>query len=828
MFKKIILFSLFFFFSSSFAYGANYTVSSGLVNCSEYPIISNVNGHKFILSSINTSASTSGSFTCEEHGYWSGYRSSWISLNTHFSCPNDEYASQIEYSGSNYRIFCKYRDDTPPTEGDLIINPTSGTGLLANNSQNFQINIGNNGGAPINYIETRFENWNTINSLLAGNFISLSPVLNMTVSTQNVDNDRQANGSREYTLDFINVCDEAGNCTNTLSDRNYPIYANSTNLGVADVTTNEIDDLNNVADGSTRDFTITLKDVYGNNIVLATGINRTIDFNFNTNNTLYLNQYTRSGDSSVFTSIPNSGTFSNRFPLGNGIITSFNGQNSSNGNYNFGFNVYTPTYQTYMADPNGRFDINSISSDINGILGANSGISINNSSTQARFNPLYNTTFSGELVTYGFMEGTVQRSQVGVSKNAFSLNNGNLREIYLEYGSGARESVPRLKMSYSQSGNPTNTMGEGNPNYTQFISPSFSVQDYPLRTKIIQGTGSISDLNKTYLSSHIRYELDGHDVIYNSDIIGKGNYWEDLVANNNTYQVGLKILGIGSSKNNGEIITDQFANDLKILGNIYKSSLKKDVTTNAYSTIKSVTPINGTSPYQINELNDFSLNSDGTKLKNNSILYFGNINGARVDLGDGNETASGSKTIIIEGGNLYIRNNIRYANSNSILGIIVLKDANGNGGNIYIDPSVTRIDATIFTERSIVSYDGTNIIDGDADADVLNNQLFIFGTVFSENTIGGSRTDPLKCPYYISSLSCTVTNAQIYDLNYLRRYYIYDSDGDGDVDNSDVAANGGINYAGTFNVTSYPYARYPVVINYNPLLASFPPPLFTK
>jgi hypothetical protein len=81
----------------------------------------------------------------------------------------------------------------------------------------------------------------------------------------------------------------------------------------------------------------------------------------------------------------------------------------------------------------------------------------------------------------------------------------------------------------------------------------------------------------------------------------------------------------------------------------------------------------------------------------------------------------------------------------------------------------------MFTEKSIVSYDGINTLNGDTDADVLNNQLYIYGSVFSENTIGGSRLSLWKCPYYISSLSCTIETAQTYDLNYLRRYFIYDS-----------------------------------------------------
>jgi hypothetical protein len=60
MLKKLLFFSVFFFLSNPFAYGAtSYSISSNMTNCSEYPTISNVSGHKFIPSSINTSAPTS-------------------------------------------------------------------------------------------------------------------------------------------------------------------------------------------------------------------------------------------------------------------------------------------------------------------------------------------------------------------------------------------------------------------------------------------------------------------------------------------------------------------------------------------------------------------------------------------------------------------------------------------------------------------------------------------------------------------------------------------------------------------------------------------------
>ena len=31
--------------------------------------------------------------------------------------------------------------------------------------------------------------------------------------------------------------------------------------------------------------------------------------------------------------------------------------------------------------------------------------------------------------------------------------------------------------------------------------------------------------------------------------------------------------------------------------------------------------------------------------------------------------------------------------------IIVLKDDNGNGGNVYVDPDVTRVHATVFADK---------------------------------------------------------------------------------------------------------------------------------
>jgi hypothetical protein len=64
-----------------------------------------------------------------------------------------------------------------------------------------------------------------------------------------------------------------------------------------------------------------------------------------------------------------------------------------------------------------------------------------------------------------------------------------------------------------------------------------------------------------------------------------------------------------------------------------------------------------------------------------------------------------------------------------------MKDSAGRGGNIYIDPSVTNIAGTFFAERSVISYNGTEL-DGNTPINILKNQLLIYGNVFSENTLG--------------------------------------------------------------------------------------------
>jgi hypothetical protein len=122
------------------------------------------------------------------------------------------------------------------------------------------------------------------------------------------------------------------------------------------------------------------------------------------------------------------------------------------------------------------------------------------------------------------------------------------------------------------------------------------------------------------------------------------------------------------------------------------------------------------------------------------------------------------KTIIIEGGNLIIRSNLVYKSPQDNVGIIVLKSRNfyKSGGNIFIDPAVTNVQANFFVEGAIMPLDSANFdptktsslndalkiqnlnpgvypVEDIHRTTVLNNQLVIHGVVTSlGNTVQGS------------------------------------------------------------------------------------------
>ncbi|MBU1018515.1 MAG: hypothetical protein ABII07_05310 [Patescibacteria group bacterium] len=181
----------------------------------------------------------------------------------------------------------------------------------------------------------------------------------------------------------------------------------------------------------------------------------------------------------------------------------------------------------------------------------------------------------------------------------------------------------------------------------------------------------------------------------------------------------------------------------------------------------------------------------GEELMSGSILYFTEdvvVVGGEID---------DDVTLIVAGGDVRLEGDITRGDGE--FGIIVFEE-NGVGGNMYIDRSVTDVHATVFLDGSLLS--------SGLEAD-RTNQLYIYGSLISENTIGGS-----------SGGNCVLGNgetgncddARAQDLNNMSFYQLcYPYGDEGDVDFSAAPEN-----CPGYEPSSYDgvYQNYPVIIEY--------------
>ena len=87
----------------------------------------------------------------------------------------------------------------------------------------------------------------------------------------------------------------------------------------------------------------------------------------------------------------------------------------------------------------------------------------------------------------------------------------------------------------------------------------------------------------------------------------------------------------------------------------------------------------------------------------NGYYYFSGLSGNTLSIND-TPTGTGSKAVIVEGGNIQINSNIDYSGTDKTLILIARKNTTTNvGGNIYINPSVTRIDAIIIADGALIN-----------------------------------------------------------------------------------------------------------------------------
>ncbi|MBP7058143.1 hypothetical protein KBB06_02250 [Candidatus Gracilibacteria bacterium] len=254
---------------------------------------------------------------------------------------------------------------------------------------------------------------------------------------------------------------------------------------------------------------------------------------------------------------------------------------------------------------------------------------------------------------------------------------------------------------------------------------------------------------------------------------------------------------LGSIYSSGAIATTKTAGAIVSLGDITTNQLEAKFRQNVAAIVgDDSTLIPGT--VTITDLNNCATNpavTSGTlKCLQNGTVFYGKGDILLTSSGGGPLTWSGEKTIISNGGNVYINADLYNAllsTPKQRLGIIVLKDLGRSPkpafqGNIYIDAAVRDIQANIFASGSVFSYNPAGGVTADAvtglpnfsSTTVANNilnkrQLWITGSLASYNTIGGSVPTTATGDKIMTGLgqeATTQLEAQLYDLNFLRQY----------------------------------------------------------
>lgn len=126
-------------------------------------------------------------------------------------------------------------------------------------------------------------------------------------------------------------------------------------------------------------------------------------------------------------------------------------------------------------------------------------------------------------------------------------------------------------------------------------------------------------------------------------------------------------------------------------------------------------------------------------------------------------------SLILIGGDLIIDRDLLSPTGSLPKGVIVLKNDAWVGWNIIVQNSVKKIESSIFAEWSLYSGNNKTDLYNDTTIEITSlgeNQLYIYGSLASRNTIGGSFTTPATCVYGESN--CTNELSIRYDLNYFR------------------------------------------------------------
>lgn len=725
-------------------------------------------------------------------------------------------------------------DSKNPNTGKIPTPNDSNTNFLAGATSPIEIVYNNQDGSPIT-IKYQIENNDNPRQMDWPKDSDVQYRFQLPDTFTKVDNDRNnSTGGRDITLKIISITDAAWNVTNyTWQPFTFHVFAD---IKSATPTIPENTD-NKIADGTAYSYSQKAQDKYGNKIIPATAIGRTIARNIQTvENKMFLDQKNRTWDTSVFVNGTQIKSNEKDLPYWTKDTDkiSWNGLASSDWNYPFTVKSYTPTansYTTHESDPNGTM------SDPNASFAFNTWLTVKDNQQKIisiaskdlnvqelttdhnKYSPMYVAKITWDLQNGWFIEGAKQNSSIYITKQwsrTVSLSSISISSTY-------------------------DWPDKNNFTLTKIWNPNLPITDS--LTTIFQnatiGTNQIStflkqidnrivkNLSKIYFSTHLVYTLDWKKVTYNTDVIGKDSYHGN-VSSSLASQYGVKILGTINNKNVNLILNNQDTE----LGNALSANVAANIKNQINRSIALATrniPMSSV-PATISDFEALpttpSITASGVKgwivkqWSDTLMLFEGN--GGNITLGA--EKVDARRTIVVRGMDLYITKDMYYSR-NGILWVVVQKNAAWKWGNLYINTNVTNIVGSYVLDGSIMSSTtGTSGINV-GDIATLKNQLYIFGSLLSQNTIGGSRANPLKCPTFVAT--CDETTAQKYDLNFLRRYYLFNNKpfgdakiiGGGTVTNLSPANN----LIKKFTDFSQDLAKYPVIIEHNPAITNNTP-----
>lgn len=225
---------------------------------------------------------------------------------------------------------------------------------------------------------------------------------------------------------------------------------------------------------------------------------------------------------------------------------------------------------------------------------------------------------------------------------------------------------------------------------------------------------------------------------------------------------------VGSVTGSSALQTVTSGGDITLIGNVSTYRVRNALFQRFSKLRKGMTP--GPGPVTLtNDLNRPSSTGPGASLLGGDLLYFT----GDVTLPLNVASAYDQKTIVVEGGDIYIKGDL---DGSSALGLVAFQNYSGQGGNVYIDFGVKELHrVTIYADGSVRSTDRDTPNGAlptwqtvSSRQAALKNQLYIGGSLVAKNTIGGVLDGLLP-----TGLPATNTyESAHYDLNHLREFQV--------------------------------------------------------